>query len=542
MMDHRLTEVGVVDEKQLKLLMRDWRRGRADRNLWQALSDGYVMVFSIVLIGAMLVSSILQAQRTAAICDTAGCVAARGLLPWASVAGILAFTLVVARLFGPVVASSAEGFWLMDGPTDRRRLLAGRLVGGIAAAAVLGAAAGALIASLTGSRAAEIGIWALAGGLGAAGLIAFAAAEQGLDRHWIVTGVQWIIGATAIGTMVLLVSGAAGWMDLGGLTLIAVELAYIIAGVGLLLVVVAGFLAHRRLRNIRRQRLTTGGSLLSGLQGAAFALEFALIRDILVEAKAKKRGHVRPTRGAGSGLTALVMRDVQRLWRQPMPLITLLATMVVPYAVQALGLAMLNPPISALVLLAALVPFMNSLRVLTRTKGLQRCLPFDPSQIKQAAMIVPAVLALLWTVGVFPAFLGVAGGVESDPVTAASSALVTGVAGLLAAVRWVSAKPADYSGPIVSTGIGAMPPGLLFSLLRGVDIVVLVTLPIVFNWPVWVSLIIALIAFMLLRSGLDRDTLMDQQAEQKRLLEEEKTRRSGGPGSPKQKIQVPRKR
>mgnify|MGYP003488335099 FL=1 len=84
-MDPRLTEVGVVDEKQLKLLMRDWRRGRADRRLWQALSDGYVMVFSIVVIGAMMVSSILQAQQTASICETAGCVAARGLLPWASV-------------------------------------------------------------------------------------------------------------------------------------------------------------------------------------------------------------------------------------------------------------------------------------------------------------------------------------------------------------------------------------------------------------------------------------------------------------------------
>lgn len=542
MMDPRLTEVGVVDEKQLKLLMRDWRRGRADRSLWQALSDGYVMVFSIVVIGAMMVSSILQAQQTASICETAGCVAARGLLPWASVAGILAFTLVVARLFGPVVASSAEGFWLMDGPTDRRRILAGRLVGAIAAAAVLGAAAGALIASLTGSGASEIGIWALAGGLGAAGLIAFAAAEQGVDRHWIVTGVQWIIGAAAIATMVLLVSGAAGWMDLGGLTLLAVELAYIIAGVGLLLIVVAGMLAFHRLRNIRRQRLTSGGSLLSGLQGAAFALEFALIRDILVEAKAKKRGHVRPTRGTGSGLGALVMRDVQRLWRQPMPLITLVATIIVPYAVQALGLAMLNPPISALVLLAALVPFMNSLRVLTRTKGLQRCLPFDPGQIKQAAMIVPAVLALLWTIGAFPAFLGVAGGVASDPVTAASSALVTGIAGLLAAVRWVSAKPADYSGPIVATGIGAMPPGLMFSLLRGVDIVALVTLPIVFNWPVWISLIIAVIAFMILRSGLDRDSMLEQQAEQKKQLEAEKARRSGGAAAPAKKIQVQRKR
>lgn len=542
MTDERLTDVGVVDEKQLKLLMRDWRRGRADRNLWQALSDGYVMVFSIVVIGAMLVSSILQAQETAAVCDTDGCVAARGLLPWASVAGVLAFTLVVSRLFGPVAASAAEGFWLMDGPTDRRRILAGRLFGAIGAAGALGAAAGALIAALTGSGPVEIVIWALAGGLGAAGLIAFAAAEQGLDRHWIVTGVQWLIGAAAIGTMVLLVSGAAGWMDLGRLTLLAVELALIIAGVGLLLVVAAGFLAYRRLRNIKRQRLTSGGSLISGLQGAAFALEFALIRDILVEAKARQRGHVRPTRGLGHGTTALVMRDVQRLWRQPLPLVTLVATIVVPYAVQALGLAMLNPPISALVLLAALVPFMNSLRVLTRTKGLQRCFPFDPGQLRTAAMIVPAVLALLWTVGAFPAFLGVAGGVATDPVSAASAALVTGVAGLLGAVRWVSAKPADYSGPIVSTGVGAMPPGLMFSLLRGIDMVALITLPIVFNWPAWISLIIALIAFSLLRSGIDRDSLMDQQAEQKRMLEEERARRSGAPAAGKQKIQVQRKR
>ena len=51
--DPRFLDVGVVDEKQLKLLMRDWRRGRADRNVWQALSDGYVMVFSIVLVGAI---------------------------------------------------------------------------------------------------------------------------------------------------------------------------------------------------------------------------------------------------------------------------------------------------------------------------------------------------------------------------------------------------------------------------------------------------------------------------------------------------------
>lgn len=539
--DQRFGDLGVVDEKQLKLLMRDWRRGRADRNIWQALSDGYVMVFSIVLIGAMIISSIVRAQQVVAVCDTDGCTAARGLLPWAAVAAVLAATLIVSRMFGPVVASAAEGFWLMDGPTDRRKLLGGRLVAAISLALVAGALLGALIAALTGSPLVAVGIWALAGGFGSAGLVAFAAAEQGLDRTWIVTAVQWLIGAVAIGTLVLLVGGAAGWFALGGLATLSVELAFIVAGVGLLLIVVAGFIAWRRLRGVRRQRLISGGSLLSGLQGAAFALEFALIRDILVEAKSKQRGHVNPTRGVGFGTKALIMRDVQRVWRQPLPLVTLTATVVVPYAIQALGLASLNPPISALVLMAALIPFMNSLRVLTRTKGLQRCFPFDPAQIKTAAMVVPAVLALLWAIAAFPAFLGLAGGVTADPLTAAASALVTGIAGFLAAVRWISAKPPDYSGPIVATGVGAMPPGLIFSLLRGFDMVALVTLPIVFGWSAWISLVIAAIAFGFLRSGLDKDSLLEQQEEQKRMLEEEKARRNAT-AAPKQKIQVQRRR
>lgn len=534
-------EIGVVDEKQLKLLMKDWRRGRADRSLWQALSDGYVMVFSIVLIGAMIVSSIVRAQQVVAVCDTDGCLAARGLLPWASVAGILASTLILSRMFGPVVASAAEGFWLMDGPTNRRRLLAGRLVAAIALALVLGALLGALVAALTGSSLLAVGFWALAGGFGAAGLLAFAAAEQGLDRRWIVTLVQWIIGATAIATLVTLVVGAAGWVDLGRAQTLAGELALIVAGVGLILMLIAGFIAYRRLKGVRRNRLTAGGSLLSGLQGAAFALEFALIRDILIEAKSRERGHVTPTRGTGSGMNALIMRDVQRLWRQPLPLLTLAATVVVPYAVQALGLAQLNPPISALVLVAALVPFMNSLRVLTRTRGLQRCFPYDPGKVKQAAMVVPGILALLWSIGALPAFMGVGGGVAVPAFEAASAAVVTGLAGFLGAVRWVSARPPDYSGPIVATGLGAMPPGLMFSLLRGIDMVALVTLPIVIGWPVWISLVVGLIAFMILRSGLDREQLMEQQEEQKRLMEEEKRRRSGDL-PPKQKIKVQRTR
>ncbi len=540
----RFGHVGEADERQLKLLMRDWRRGRADRNIVEALQDAYVMVFAVVLIGAMLISGIIQAQQSVSGCTTDTCLAARGLLPWASVAAVLAFALVASRMFGPIVASAAEGFWLMDAAVDRRQLLTGRLVGALGAALAAGFLFGALVAALTGATLAGIAIWALAAGLGAFGLTAFAAAEQGVERTWVTAVLQWLVGLVALGTLLALVGIAAGWLPVEPLEALSVEFALFVAGAGLLLGLVSALLAWRRLRNIRRQRLTAGSSLIAGMQGAAFAMDFALIRDILVERRAAERGHVKATRGAGHGLKALVLRDVQRIWRDPRPLVFWLASMVVPYAVQALGISQLNPPISAMVLMAALIGFCNSLRVLSRTKGLQRCFPFSTSQIRTAVMTVPAVLALVWAIATAPAFLGVLGGERMDPVQGVVTAVITAVAGLLAAVRWVTAKPADYGGPMVAVGIGAMPPGMMFSVLRGIDMVALVTLPVVFGWSAWISLAIAFIAFSLLRSGFDKDALMDQQAEQQRLLEEEKKRRAGGASAAPsgQKIKVQRRR
>lgn len=537
--DERFGEIGQADERQLKLLMRDWRRGRADRNLLEAFQDAYVMVFAVVLIGAMLISAIVQAQASVATCDTQQCLAARGLLPWAALASILAFTLVATRMFGPIVASAAEGFWLMDGPVDRRRLLTGRLVGALAASLAAGALFGALVAALTGSGLVNILIWAAAAGLGAFGLTAFAAAEQGVERRWITATLQWLVGAAAIVTLLALVAIAADWLPVEPLQEFSVEFAWIVAGAGLLLGLVSTVLAYFRLRNIRRQRLTSGSSLIAGMQGAAFAMDFALVRDILVEDKSKRKGHVRATRGVGLGTTALIMRDVQRLWRNPLPLVTWLASMVVPYAVQALGIAPLNPPISALVLMVALIGFCNSLRVLSRTKGLQRCFPFDPGKIKTATMVVPAALALVWGIATAPAFIGVLGGSRVGVIDGLTAALITALAGFLATIRWVSAKPADYGGPIVATGVAALPPGMIFSVIRGIDMVALVTLPIVFGWPAWISLGIAAIAFAFLRSGMDREAMMEQQAEQQKILAAEKAKRKGGaaPGSDKIKVQ-----
>lgn len=524
-------EQHVVDERALLGLMDDWRRGRATKNIWQALGDAYVAVFASVMILAMVISSIVRAQSLAADCSTDACTSGRGLLPWAAMFGVLAFTLAVARIFGPVLASAAEGFWLMEAPLSRRALLGRRLLAAIVLGFIGGAALGALVSALTGSPGIAIVAWALACGLGAAGLTAFAAAEQGLERTWLTNVVQALMGLAGVGALLLVVATAAGWLHPVLGRDFTEMMAFVVAGLGLVLLVAGGVLAFHRLDQIRRARLVAGGNLVSGLQGAAFALDFALMRDILVTREANERGHVKPTRGRSKGLNALVMRDVQRLVRFPRPLLTLLGSAVVPYAVQALGLGRLTIPISAIVLMAAMIPFFSTLRVLSRSRGLARMLPYTTGQIRTAASVVPGVLALLWAMVITPAMIGIAGApmIGGDPVETAMIAVVTAAAGFIGAIRWVSAKPANYQAPLVATEMGALPPGMIFNLIRGFDMIAIITLPALLGWSVWISIVLAVICFSVLRmGGIDQEELAAMQEENKRQMEQARAGAKGG--------------
>ena len=51
-----------VDERDLHETMKLWRHGRATRTIGQALQDGYVTIFTVVMLGAMIVSVVLRAQ------------------------------------------------------------------------------------------------------------------------------------------------------------------------------------------------------------------------------------------------------------------------------------------------------------------------------------------------------------------------------------------------------------------------------------------------------------------------------------------------
>lgn len=525
-----------VHEKELHDLMKVWRHGRATRTIWEVLQDGYVALFTVVLIGAMVVNVVLHAQSGAAGCSTQSCDSARLLMPTAMVFLSYAFTLSIARLFGPVLASAAEGFWLMDAPISRRRLLRGRMVTPVVIAGALSAVLTALSAALVGMDVASLLVWTVAAGLGSSALMAWAAAEQGLERVTLVRLLLGVFGALALAVLLGVVSIAAGWLPATGA--LASQSAWwigvgviVAAGVGL---VVALRSAGQRLERIRRARLVSGGSLVSGMQGAMFALDFGLIRDILVEREAAERGHVRPTKGRGLGVTALIWRDVERLKRNPKAFIALAVSLVVPYAGDALRMSQLNPLISAIGLFIALVPFLGSLRVLTRTGGLARALPFKTSTIRTAAMAVPAALALLWAVATTPAFIGIAQtGADRSLFNGFATALVTGVAGLFGAVRWVTGKKVDFAVPMMATESGAMPPTLLFNLVRGFDMAILITAPLILQQPVTWSLAIAGVVFVFLRGTFNMAELT---AEQEAMKRQEAAAKAAG----KEKVKIVR--
>ncbi len=527
--DHSLIDVTPepVSERDLKNLIRDWRRGRATKTLRQALADGYVAVFAAVIIIAMLGGGVWQVQAQAAQCASDVCTVGRTLLPWMAMGAIFCLTAMASRVFGPVVASAAEGFWLMDAPIRRGRLLWKRLVGVVVAVCLIAAVLGGLLAALTGYGLGDIWRWALAMGVGAAGLTALAAMEQTWGRGWVIQTVQWLLGAAAVVVLFLIVSVAAGWFGLAVPRIPSTSSVVWVSVAGAVLLIVGGGVALSRLGMIHRARLVSGGSLVAGMQGAAFAMDFGLMRDILVERDSTRRGHVRPRRGAGRGANALVWRELQRLWRYPKRILLVVISIFVPYAMAALGFHTFSPFISSLVLLVGFVPMLGSMRVMTRTKGLARTLPLSNPQIRRAMATVPAVFAVVWAIATTPAFWGVTGGAHFVGFPQAFiTAVLTAVAGLLGAIRWVSAKSANYSVPMMQTGFGALPPGLMFNLVRGLDVVALITGPMLLGWAWWISGIIAVVVAIALSGFYSMEEMQAMQEE----MQKEQARNGGGGG------------
>jgi len=455
--------------RELRQQIRVWRRGRADKRLVDALSDAYVAVFATAMLTSMAVSVVLNVRTVAGTCTTTPCTDARAALPWLTGLALVAGALAVAGLFGPMLVSPAVGSWLLSTPVDRTALLRPRLAGTGAVAFALAAVVAAGVSALSGFPVEAIA--AYGGCVGAACLLAvgLAAVCQARRLRWLRL-LTWVLAA-------------AVWAGLVALALDAVPAAAAATGTGWeVALVVAAVLAvatlvraYADLARLGRDQLAPGGTLVPGLSGALAGLDFALVYDVLVERRWRARSTVRSVRGRGVGGSALAWREVVRLRRSPGVLVVLFAALVLPYLGDSLGLGRADLLLAAATGFLASLGLFSSLRVLSRTPSLVRCLPLTPAAVRSACLSVPSAVLLVWALATEPALQSAAGLAATDAVPLAVAVGVTAVA---AVVRWVSGRPPDYQLPLVTSPMGAVPTSLYVSAARGFDVLVLGSAPL----------------------------------------------------------------
>ena len=466
--------------RELRLQVRSWRRGRADARLVDVLGDAYVALFATVMLGSIAVNVVLGIGRLSdERCDAGACAGSRALLPALVAVACVAGVVLVARMLGPVFVSPAVGTWLMPTPVDRRDLLRPRLLVGLLVAGLLGAAVTAVGTVLGGWPPA--GATALTGvvALGSAGLVAAGVRAQSLPVS--------SRGARAVGLATWL-PGVLLW---GGLLAVALDLT---TGVGpprvgthavvlLLVLAAAGAVAAtayglRSLPRLARRDVSRGGALAPGLSGALSSLDLALAYDVVLEHR--WRGHLpvrsrRARRGPRTGAAVLVRADLTRLRRSPRLLVLPVATAVVPYAAEAAGAGIVVLLLAPMAAFLTGLPLFIGLRVLERTPSLSRLLPFPSAYAKGAATVVPGAVLVLLGLLCAPV-LDTA--TDATPGAAVLLGLAVGASATASAVRWVTGRPPDYGRPMVSTPAGGVPTNLYGSVVRGFDVLVLTTAPL----------------------------------------------------------------
>jgi hypothetical protein len=134
-----------------------------------------------------------------------------------------------------------------------------------------------------------------------------------------------------------------------------------------------------------------------------------------------------------------------------------------------------------IVLAGALAAFLtgiwlcSALRTTASNPGLMRCFPMSVAEVRSATLVVPAAVLLVWSVAAAPA---VARTVDDGVAVTLLVSVSTGMAALGAIARWLLAPPPNYSQPLVSSPAGGIPVGLVGSTLRGFDVLLLLTIPL----------------------------------------------------------------
>ena len=482
----------IPSSRSLRRWMRTTRRQHADRSFWEIFEDIYLVVFTLLMAGATGGNVVRHLNSNAAGCSSVGCHQLTSWFPWIVVPLLLATTLRVLLAVGPVSASRATGFWLLATPVNRASLLrpAYRLV--IATVAVVGMIVGALIWALLGAPVIEVFEAAV---LIAATLVCAAVAtvwaQQSTRRSTVALRIADLLLVVAVVPAVLLaLRPAEKPVTTETLVIYVYDVStpgpatqWLVAGGALAVVaVVLVFLVSRTLDRLGRISVIAGGELLAGLAGAASSLDISMLGDVIAGRHWRLKGRVRSHRGRGANGAAIVQREFWRILRWPRRLAVAFGLLVVPYAVHGAGFRVLVPIAAAIAGFIAVRPLLDGLRTACRSTGLVRALGWDLRELRVVMAVVPAGVTIVWAACVYPA------------IGSAASTFAVAAGIISGTVRQASARPPSYAGPLVTSPMGAIPPGLFSQPARGFDLLVLCLAPVLLNlsslWVVAIPVVV----------------------------------------------------
>ena len=460
----------VPSAREVRQEIRDWRRGRAELRWGEALSNAYVGLFCTVMVGAMAGNVVLNLRRLADETCTASCGEVRAAAPWLVALAVTLLALGLARLLGPVFSPPAANSWVLSSPVDRGALLRP----GWVRTTVLTTVGAALLlvapAVLGGFAWHEAVVYVVAGSTTALACVGVAALSQVREHPasrwltWLVTSALWAgLGLSATQEL-----GRLPDVPSGAVLAVAVAMA-----------VVAVLLAWRSalaVGTVSRRVLGQTEHLSPSLSGALSSVDLGLMYDVLLARRWGRGARVRSHTGGPLGWGALVHRDLRRAIRAPQPYVLLAGLVLVPYAAAEADAGRAVVLATTLAGLLGGPALCSGLRVVVRTEGLARMMPFRRQTLLLAHVVVPGSALMLFALATTPTLVR-----EVQGGGAINLAIACGLSSVAATVRWITGKPPNYAAPMVSTPAGGAPTGVIFSVARGFDVWAITALPLMFG-------------------------------------------------------------
>jgi hypothetical protein len=404
-----------------------------------------------------------------------------GGLTAAAVAVAVAAGLVAlfARL-GPVSATPGVAAWWLPLPADRRGLLRGDLRRGTALAV-----AGALVVGLPVVLTATRTLPGVLGGLAAGGLLAALAVgvlvvrQAAGSTRWVpgaagAVAAAALVGPAVLGCLAAVLGDRVPWPSAPGGSPVGAAVLL----VALLAAAVAALrLADRRLGELSAGALRASGETVQYATASVFSLDTREVGRALRSPVRRPRRALhwrwvrRPEHAVVAGDLAVLARSPWR-WGQ----LAVGATLPV-LAARTRGVGELPALVAVAVVLGwwtAATAVGEPSRRAASAPGADRSLPLDAGVVVRCRVVVPVVV-LAVVLGVSALLVGQGTG---SPAGWLALGVATAPAWAGAAVRAGYRPDLDWSGPVVSSPMGALPVGVGSTLVRGPDVGVLGTVPV----------------------------------------------------------------